>query len=31
MKKVTGEKQQFERLEVSKQDLLRLFGVSSNK
>ena len=27
MKKITNEKQPFERLEISKQDLLRLFGV----
>lgn len=27
MKKITNEKQPFERLEISKDDLLRLFGV----
>ena len=29
MKKATNEKQPFERLEISKQDLLRLFDVSN--
>lgn len=27
MKKITTEKQPFERLEISKEDLMRLFGV----
>jgi hypothetical protein len=31
MKKITSEKQPFERLEISKEDLLRLFGVRIRK
>jgi threonyl-tRNA synthetase len=31
MKKITAEKQPFERLEISKEDLLRLFGVRIRK
>jgi hypothetical protein len=31
MKKITAEKQPFERLEISKKDLLRLFGVCTLK
>jgi threonyl-tRNA synthetase len=31
MKRIVKEEQPFERLEISKEDLLRLFGVRKNK